>query len=182
MVKAAVAKATKLLVLADTPAEVAVQVQGQIRKLMTEKGWLKSEVAAAERKMKNIKAKLKWAETSILKLQLEVAAVLQADYKLTESHKALLAEAVGMGYSPHESSKRLLRMHAAEIVEHIQQKAGDDIIKQTELRKAMHGWLSTRASSTHEDETMINTAIVDSVCEWCVMLKTVYNSCFLNKV
>ena len=181
-VEAAVAKAAKLLALADTPAEVAAQVQGQIRELATEKGRLESEVAAAERKTKNVEAKLKRAETSILKLRLEVAAVLQADYEPTERHKALLAEAVGTGYGPHESGKRLLRMHAAEIVEHIQRKAGDDIVKQMELGKAVHGRLSTRASSAHEDETMINAAIVDSVREWCATLKTVYNGRFPNEV
>jgi len=86
-------------------------VQGQIRELVAEKGRLESEVAAAERKTKNVEAKLKRAETSILKLRLEVAAVLQADYELTERHKALLAEAVGTGYGQHESGKRLLRTH-----------------------------------------------------------------------
>ena len=93
--------------------------------------------------------------------------VLQANYELTEHHKALLAEAMGMRYGPHGSGKRLLLMHAAEIVEHIQRKAGDSIIKQMELGKAVHGRLSMRASSAHEDENTTNAAFVDSVCEWC---------------
>ena len=91
-VEAAVAKAAKLPALAGTPAKVAAQVQGQIRELTTEKGRLdsESEVAAAERKTKSVEAKLKRAGTSIVKLRLEVVAVLQADlYELTERHKAL---------------------------------------------------------------------------------------------
>ena len=74
-------------------------MQGQIRELAAEKGRLESEVAAPERKTKNVEEKLKRAETAILKLRLEVAVVLQADYEPTEHHTALLREAVGTGYS-----------------------------------------------------------------------------------
>lgn len=116
------------------------------------------------------------------KLRMEVAEVLRTDYAPTEQHKALLTEAVGTGYGSTESGKRLLRMHAAEIVGHIQQKAGDDTLKQMELGKAVHQRLSTRASSAHGDENAINAMIVDSVREWCATLKTIYNGRFPNEI
>ena len=118
----------------------------------------------------------------MFKLRMEVADVLQAEYEATDAQKALLKEAVGVGYGAQESGKRLLRLHAAEIVEHIQRKAGDDTLKQMELGKAVHRRLNTRESSVHADENAINAAIVDSVCEWCATLKTVYNGRFPNEV
>ena len=89
-------------------------------------------------------------------------------------------EAAGDGYGAHESGKRLLRLHAAEIVEHIERKAGDDVLKQMELGKAVHERLSTQASKEEKEEQAINAFIVDSVREWCAVLRTVYNGRFPN--
>ena len=57
-VEAAVGKAAKLPALVDTSAKVAAQVQGQIFSLATKKGKLARELAAAERKRKNVEEKL----------------------------------------------------------------------------------------------------------------------------
>ena len=89
-IEAAVAKAADHLALANMPAKVAVQVQVQIRELATEERRLERELAAAKHGRKSVEAKLKWAETAMFMLRLEVMAVLQGHYKPTERHTALL--------------------------------------------------------------------------------------------
>ena len=159
-----------------------MQVQDHVRELVEKTIELEAKLAIPERETTKLEAKLKRAGAAMFKLRMEVADVVQAEYEATDAQKALLKEAVGAGYGAQESGKRLLRLHAAEIVEHIQRKAGDDALKQMELGKAVHQRLSTRESSVHADENAINAAIVDGVREWCATLKTVYNGRFPNEV
>ena len=67
-------------------------------------------------------------------------------------------------------------------MEHIQRKAGDDILKQMELDKAVHERLSTPTSKEDKEDQAINAFIVDSVREWCAVLRTVYNGRFPNDI
>ena len=46
-----------------------------------------------------------------------------------EDHKAILKAIVGNGYAHDESGRRLLRMHAAAIVEKIQATAKGDLLR-----------------------------------------------------
>ena len=69
--------------------------------------------------MSAVTNKLKQVEVVMHKLRMDVAAVLEKTFEPCEEHKALLKQVVGKGYSTTESSKCLLRMHAADIVDHI---------------------------------------------------------------
>jgi SUMO ligase MMS21 Smc5/6 complex component len=133
-VQTEVHRAAKLLELADTPIEISSQVQDHVRELAMKNSELETKLAAMKHEKKKLEAKLKRAEAAMPKLRMEVADVLQSEYEPTITQKALLKEAVGNGYGAQESGKRLLRLHAAEILEHIRRKAGhDNILKQMEL-------------------------------------------------
>ena len=109
-------------------------MQDHVRELAMKNSELETKLAAMKHEKKKLEAKLKRAEAAMLKLRMEVADVLQSEYEPTITQKALLKEAMGNGYGAQESGKRLLRLHAAEIVEHIRRKAGhDNTLKQMEL-------------------------------------------------
>ena len=179
-VEAQMKRATELL--AQIPAKVAAQLEDHWRELTTRNIELGTELRAKTQQLSAAAAKLKRMEAAMHKLRMDVAAVLEKTFEPREEHKALLEQVVGKGYGATESGKRLLRMHAADIVEHIKQKGGDDILRHMELARAVHERLSAGPKSAHDDEIAVKDTIILGIREWIAALKKKYAGRFPNEV
>ena len=155
VVEAEVTRISKLLT--DIPAEVAAQMQQHIRELATRAAEHHMAVRTTAQELSAVTNKLKRVEAAMHKLCMDVAAVLEKTFEPREEHKALLEQVVCKGYGATESGELLLRMHAADIVDHIKQKGGEDILPHVELARAVHKRLSAGPKSVHEDEIAVRT-------------------------
>ena len=124
---------------------------------MTRNIELGTELRAKTQQLSAAAAKLKRMEAAMHKLRMDVAAVLEKRFEPREEHKALLEQVVCKGYGATESGELLLRMHAADIVDHIKQKGGEEILPHVELARAVHKRLSAGPKSVHEDEIAVRT-------------------------
>jgi hypothetical protein len=179
-----IARAAKVLSAVDEGVSDAIT--SQIQELSEVNAQLSLKLRVARHEATTLKRKLTCAETAIRNLRMHVADVLDNAHNLSDAHdvhKALLHEVVGKGYGMEESGKRLLRLHASDIVQAIQAKAGkDDTLRQMELAHAVQQRLSPVRTLTPNEESAINAAIVDSIREWIATLKTVFNGRFPNEI
>ena len=79
-----------------------------------------------------------------------------------EDHQAILKAIVGNGYAHDESGRRLLRMHAAAIVEKIQATAKGDLLGQMQLAEAVKRRLSP-ANFEPDKDLYVALAIAESI-------------------
>jgi hypothetical protein len=66
-------------------------------------------------------------------------------------HEGILKAIVGNGYAHDESGRRLLRKHAAAIVEKIEDKANGDLLRQMQLAEAVKRRLSPDDFESDQD-------------------------------
>jgi hypothetical protein len=95
------------------------------------------------------------------------------DFNDAEDHRAILTAIVGNGYEHDESGRRLLRNHAAAIVEQIEGKAKGDLLKQMQLAEAVKRRLSP-ANFEPEKDLYVALAITESIRAWMKELKSKY--------
>ena len=97
----------------------------------TEENWRQKSMTL-EQENEAIRQKLDKVTKELEKVKKEAAREI-GNFNDAEDHKAILKAIVGNGYAHDESGRRLLRMHAAAIVEKIQATAKGDLLGQMQL-------------------------------------------------
>jgi hypothetical protein len=103
------------------------------------------------------------------------------DFNDAEDHRAILKAIVGNGYEHYESGRRLLRNHAAAIVEQIEGQAKGDLLKQMQLAEAVKRLLSP-ANFEPDKDLYVALAITESIRAWMKELKSTKYHCSPNDV
>jgi regulator of replication initiation timing len=129
-VEAAVNRAVKSIT--DNPADLERELRDFAQ---TGEDWRQKSMAL-EQENEAIRKKLDKVTKELEKVKKEAAREI-GNFNDAEDHKAILKAIVGNGYAHDESGRRLLRMHAAAIVEKIQATAKGDLLGQMQLAEAV---------------------------------------------
>jgi len=133
-----------------------------------------------EQENEAIRKKLDKVTKELEKVKKEAAREI-GNFNDAEDHKAILKAIVGNGYAHDESGRRLLRMHAAAIVEKIQATAKGDLLGQMQLAEAVKRRLSP-ANFEPDKDLYVALAIAESIRAWMKELKSKYHGRFPNEV
>jgi len=134
-VEAAVNRAVKSIT--DNPADLERELRAFAQ---TGEDWRQKSMTL-EQENEAIRKKLDKVTKELEKVKKEAAREI-GNFNDAEDHKAILKAIVGNGYAHDESGRRLLRMHAAAIVEKIQATAKGDLLGQMQLAEAVKRRLS----------------------------------------
>ena len=129
-VEAAVNRAVKSIT--DNPADLERELRALAQ---TGEDWRQKSMTLEQEK-EAIQKKLDKVTKELEKVK-RAAACEIGDFNDAEDHRAILKAIVGNGYEHDESGRRLLRMHAAAIVEKIQATAKGDLLGQMQLAEAV---------------------------------------------
>ena len=121
-VEAAVNRAVKSIT--DNPADLERELRDFAQ---AGEGWRQKSMTL-EQENEAIRKKLDKVTKELEKVKKEAAREI-GNFNDAEDHKAILKAIVGNGYAHDESGRRLLRMHAAAIVEKIQATAKGDLLR-----------------------------------------------------
>ena len=126
-VEAAVNRAVKSIT--DNPADLERELRAFAQ---TGEDWRQKSMTLEQEK-EAIQKKLDKVTKELEKVKKEAAFEI-GNFSDAEDHQAILKAIVGNGYRHDESGRRLLRMHAAAIVETIQATAKGDLLGQMHRR------------------------------------------------
>ena len=117
-----------------------------MRELAEVNGQLRAELRPAHAQHARFEQRLQSARAELGKVK--TAVVQGVGIAFDFEHRAALERIVGAGYEHTESGSRLLRLHAQEVVQLIQKKGGDDMLRHIELASAV----KQRLTGKKEDE------------------------------
>jgi hypothetical protein len=174
-VEAAVNRAVKSMT--DNPADLGRELRAFAQ---TGEDWRQPERSMTlEQEKEAIQKKLDKVTKELEKVK-RAAACEIGDFNDAEDHRAILKAIVGNGYEHDESGRRLLRNHAAAIVEQIEGKAKGDLLKQMQLAEAVKRRLPP-ANFEPDKDLYVALAITESIRAWMKELKsTKYHGRFPN--
>jgi prefoldin subunit 5 len=153
-VEAAVNRAVKSIT--DNPADLERELRDFAQ---AGEDWRQKSMSL-EQENEAIQKKLDKVTKELEKVKKEAAREI-GNFNDAEDHQAILKAIVGNGYKHDESGRRLLRMHAAAIVEKIQATAKGDLLGQMQLAEAVKRRLSP-ANFEPDKDLYVALAIAES--------------------